>query len=272
MKELIKSYLSSFPFVYRVIQNLRYGLTNFRGGAAPNTCLKLFPDVVQIDTDRLNRVVGFLNTRNQVNFVQIGSNDGKQDDPLYQYISSTDTWQGVLVEPVRYLFERLKQNYANRSKLKFDNSLISDNRTKQYFYYVCPEAKDSLPNLPCWYEEIGSFNEKHIINLLGDQILPYIKKETLTSITLHDLFTKHCIKALDLLHIDTEGHDYQIIKQLNFSQICPLIILLEYKHLTYWETFKLVKKLEKRYRIFADDYDLVAVDLNSVQQVAKYSE
>ncbi|WP_156113913.1 hypothetical protein [Myxosarcina sp. GI1] len=58
-----------------------------------------------------------------------------------------------------------------------------------------------------------------------------------------------------------EGYDYQIIKQLDLLINHPLMILTEYKNLTYWETFKLVIKLRKNYKIFATSDNILAVDI-----------
>lgn len=49
------------------------------------------------------------NTSN-IKFIQIGSNDGMHGDPVCEYIKR-DGWQGILVGPVPYLFEKLKKNY-----------------------------------------------------------------------------------------------------------------------------------------------------------------
>ena len=43
-------------------------------------------------------------------FVQIGANDGFKADPIYLYVRKYG-WKGILVEPVSYIFEKLKENY-----------------------------------------------------------------------------------------------------------------------------------------------------------------
>src|ERR1051326_7686160 len=49
--------------------------------------------------------------RRDVFFVQIGAHDGKSNDNVYS-VARALGWHGVLVEPVRYLFDRLVQNYC----------------------------------------------------------------------------------------------------------------------------------------------------------------
>ncbi len=43
----------------------------------------------------------------RVTFVQIGANDGVWNDPIEPYLRG-EKWRGVLVEPVPYVFARLK--------------------------------------------------------------------------------------------------------------------------------------------------------------------
>jgi len=232
-------------------------------------------ETLPITKDEVNQIIGYLNDhklrqQQQLYFVQIGSNDGLQGDPLNHHISNhSDTWQGVLVEPVKFLFERLKKTYEHQNGLAFENSLISDKRERVSFYYVDSKAETVFSDLPYWYDQLGSFDSKHIVKHLGNRILPYIREEHFNSITLQDLFLKYSINKLDLLHIDTEGHDYRILKQLKLSQACPTLILIEYKHLTFWETFKLVNKLKEKYKLFVVNDDLLAIELTFAEQITK---
>lgn len=78
-----------------------------------------------------------------VTFLQIGSNDGLTRDPIYQLISRNNGWCGLFVEPVPYLFERLKKNYSsvnNPSRLQFFNGAINEG-VNQNFYFVDEHAK-----------------------------------------------------------------------------------------------------------------------------------
>lgn len=40
------------------------------------------------------------------------------------------------------------------------------------------------------------------------------------------------MQRIDLLHIDTEGYDFEILKTIDFSVIQPAVILYETKHLS----------------------------------------
>ena len=44
-----------------------------------------------------------------IKFIQVGSNDGIQNDPLRKYILNKDTWSGLLIEPVPNIFLNLEK-------------------------------------------------------------------------------------------------------------------------------------------------------------------
>ncbi|MBK6937124.1 MAG: FkbM family methyltransferase [Chitinophagaceae bacterium] len=69
-------------------------------------------------------------------FVQIGANDGKSGDPLYEFIINHN-WKGILVEPMPDVFEQLKENFSFASgRLIFENSAISDTGGEFTLYYI----------------------------------------------------------------------------------------------------------------------------------------
>lgn len=259
MKNKIISYLKHCPKIYDILLLIMSAMLNIKGSFAPHVCLNLFKDIVLINDDKLTGIIKTLEEKGDVSFIQIGSNDGKQGDPLYNFISNSSCWKGVLVEPVGFLYDRLKNNYINRPDLNFEKSVIS-NTKKMTFYYLDESAKENLTDLPYWYSQLNSFDRNHIIRYLGKQIVPFIREEYINSITLNDLMEKYNIKKLDMLHIDTEGHDYQILKQLDLEVLRPLMVLVEYRHLSFWETYKLIMKFKNAYRLLATDSDILLVD------------
>ncbi len=72
-----------------------------------------------------------------VTFIQVGSNDGKSGDPLNKFINSYN-WEGIVIEPIPFLFEKLKKNYRNKiSNLNFLNITISaDGEVFKKFYSI----------------------------------------------------------------------------------------------------------------------------------------
>jgi FkbM family methyltransferase len=191
----------------------------------------------------------FLGTRSDIFVLQIGSNDGLTGDPIRPLLLRNATWKALLVEPVPFLFERLRQNYTSYFNVKFLNAAVSDSIGLVPFYYIDPEAKVNLPELPSWYDKLGSFNRNHISAHFGPAILPYIATTDVITYTLNDLLAEAQVSSIDVLHLDTEGHDWTILRQLDLSKITPSVILFEHKHLNSQDRESSLEFLNVLYRI-----------------------
>ena len=54
----------------------------------------------------------FLKKNKGMFIIQIGANDGKIDDPIYEFVTNyPQKVSGILIEPVKDYFEELKTNY-----------------------------------------------------------------------------------------------------------------------------------------------------------------
>lgn len=162
--------------------------------------------------------------------IQIGSNDGLGGDPIYTLVHESPLWQGLFVEPVPYLFERLRRNYAGRDGLIFENVAINDG-SMQPFYWIDPAARTEMPDLPEWFDQLGSFNEGHVRTVpeLGEVLLRYRRVTNVRGWTFQQLLDRHRITSFDILHIDTEGYDWQVLCQVDFMRYQPQIVIYEHK-------------------------------------------
>jgi hypothetical protein len=66
--------------------------------------------------------------------------------------------------------------------------------------------------------------KNHYINLDTKSVI-------VNCITLNKIIENYNISSIDLLHIDTEGHDYEVMKGLDFEKVKPNIIVFENKHM-----------------------------------------
>ena len=161
-------------------------------------------------------------------FVQIGSNDGVLNDPLHGTIRSHG-WSGLLVEPVPRLFEKLKANYQDVSGVRAANVAIGPVDGIATLYDV-----PGVPGDPDWVEQIASLDREVVLRHayavpdLERRIVP----TEIESVRLSTLVTREGITAVDVMHIDAEGADDEIIRQIDMNAPwAPRYIVYESKHL-----------------------------------------
>ena len=86
--------------------------------------------------------------------------------------------------------------------------------------------------------------------------------------SLNKLFQKNNVRDITLLHIDTEGYDWEILSQLNLDDVKPKVILIEYKHLNKIEKRSLINFLKSDYLVFGLGGDLIGVLNNHLNKSA----
>jgi FkbM family methyltransferase len=165
-------------------------------------------------------------------FIEIGANDGTHNDHLREMILRHQ-WHGILVEPVPYVFERLRQNYGHIDRLILENVAIADHDGNLPFYYPAPLEDADRGRMPPWYDEIGSFSEPQV--LAHADAIPDIEDRLVSTevrcLTLESLFAKHAVRDLDLIVIDAEGYDPIILRQIDFERRRPRMVVYEHYHL-----------------------------------------
>jgi FkbM family methyltransferase len=204
-------------------------------------------------TQRISRI--FRNRKN-IYIVQIGSNDGVTNDPIHQLLLANHSWEALLVEPVPYIFERLQNNYPNDVRFHFENAAISEEMGVLPFYHLHKRAREENPELPHWFDQIGSFDPSHIRRHFGKDLEPFIVAVDVQAIPMLTLFGRHQVERIDLLHIDAEGLDWAILRQVDLERFRPEIILFEHSHLSVLTKSEALSVLEKKYNVddIGDDY------------------
>lgn len=199
----------------------------------------------------------FANGRPDVFFLQIGANDGKTDDRLYQLVRGRG-WRGVLLEPVKHLFDRLVSNYAGSQGLIFENSALGEKDGKAAFYHL-RQTGDSIPH---WYDQLGSFRREVVLS--HGQAIPdiqnYLVEESVDCISFGSLVMRHNIERIDLILIDTEGYDLEILRTIDLDRFQPALIIYEQKHLSSADKARAVALLRGHgYKVYPCGPDNVAV-------------
>lgn len=187
-------------------------------------------------------------------FIQIGSNDGIGGNPLYPFIREHQ-WKGVLVEPLPEIFARLKSNYHNLPGLIFENCAISPKIGETPIYTLSELNGHNSSRVSSLLFEVIARQKMVMPDFAERFVVRYVKSRPLS-----DLFEIHDVTRVDLLHIDTEGYDFEILKMLDFTNVRPSVILFEHQHLSadsYWECLEHMKRIGYKY-FFRDGQDTIA--------------
>jgi FkbM family methyltransferase len=172
----------------------------------------------------------FGSTHPNTYFLQVGAFDGISTDPLYPLIDK-HALRGVLVEPQRDFFDRLKSNYSRfeDSRFLFVNAAIAETDTTRPFYKVRSKAHG-----PEWLHGIASLDRAVLMRHRPSvqDLDSLIETESVRCVTFSSLFRELCIKHVDLLQIDAEGHDGLILRLFDIPNRRPAIVRFEHKHLS----------------------------------------
>lgn len=175
-------------------------------------------------------LAAFAESYPRARFVQIGANDGVLEDPLREFVTTRD-WRGVLVEPVPYLFERLRETYRGVPGAILENVAIAEKSGSLPFYYVRENSADT--GVPEWHRGLGSFS-REVVMKHADRI-PGLAQRLVTQevpcLSFAALCARHGIDGLELLHMDTEGYDYEILKTVDLERFRPRVLVYEHHHL-----------------------------------------
>ncbi len=189
-------------------------------------------------------------------FVQIGANDGRRADDSYDFIIRHHL-NGIVVEPLKDMFERLCENYASEPQITKINRAIHSTARSMPLYRIKNDA-----NVPDWCHGIASFDKNHLMD--GAKKVPdiekYIVEETVECISLNELFSQTGVEQITFLQIDTEGYDFEIIKMIDFNKMKPAIIRYECSVLSEQDNQACIDLLTQQgYRFFDEGNDIIAV-------------
>ena len=196
--------------------------------------------------------------KGKMTFIQVGANDGFTGDNIFWFIKY-HLWSGILIEPVGYLFEKLKRTYKHCSnQLFFENVAISEKDEIKEFYYIENFQEDQ--QYPEWLKQLGSFKKEHVEWVEKAYPGLQMKAEKINCVLLTSLVEKYNYHNLDFLYIDVEGYDFEIIKSIDFSKLNPRLIYYEHRHLSSEDKENSKKFLtEKGYDIIAGEFDNLAI-------------
>ena len=163
-----------------------------------------------------------------LDFLQIGAHIGNTiNDPIFKEID--ETTKMILVEPVPYLFESLKKNYKEKlgdiKNIVFINKAVSD--FIGTIELTIPSERNDFSKLPYYASQLASVNSRHANRHIEELLVDEINVKTTT---IDQIIKEMNITEIELLHTDTEGHDYNILMAYSFI-VKPRQVLFEHKHI-----------------------------------------
>lgn len=155
-------------------------------------------------------------------FIEVGTSD-------FRTLAATIDAPGISIEPVKAYYDRLPV----RDNLIRINKAISDTAKFVDVYWCDPEVIRAL-NLPNWLRGCNSIEIPHptVKKWCTEKGVDYnrlVKKDQIECITLQELFDAFEVEEVNFLKIDTEGHDYYIVKHLFELPTMPLIHRIQYE-------------------------------------------
>lgn len=186
------------------------------------------------------RIDAFSKSRQKIRFIQVGSNDGIQHDPLHKFIIR-DRWSGILTEPQPEAYQLLKKLYRGMDIVPL-NAAVDSHVTGRILYRISFTRQR-------WASGLSSFNRSQIEKVIDsgyvderckkEGIIPpadkadYIEEIQVPCMSFTEIAGSWLFEdGIDLLHIDTEGYDYEILKQFDFVRNQPGMVIFEHSHLS----------------------------------------
>ena len=165
-------------------------------------------------------------------FVEVGANDGEHHDQLRPLILA-HPWRGLMVEPVPYIFERLADNYGALGRITLVNAAVADRDGELPFFHPRDVSESEREQLPPWYDGIGSFSREAVLGHRDriPDIEERLVERQVPCMTFASLCRRHSLERLDLLLIDTEGFDWEVLRQVDLDGLRPRLIVYEHFHL-----------------------------------------
>lgn len=190
-------------------------------------------------------------------FVEIGANDGIKHDHLRPFIRE-GRWRGVMVEPVGYVFERLRANFGGIDRVALENAAVGAEDGERPFFHLRPATERERGSLPDWYDGIGSFSRDTLLAHAPQipDIAERVRETRVRVLSFASLLANHGYERADLVLIDTEGNDGEIVRSIDLQSQGPRLLVFEHFHLGAAEREELRRALEQAgYETLEEGFD-----------------
>lgn len=206
-----------------------------------------------------NILRGAISVKKPFNIIQVGANDGKHNDPIYDFVKEyKDSTNIILIEPIETVIPYLEENYSYHPSSEIVNKAIGDQESSSIRLYGV--------NQNYWNDINAGYGEDWpnyriptgVTTTNKDQLLRWVSNNVQVDdnpkniIEKFDVEVTQPISVIDqsqnvnnvqLLQVDAEGMDDEIVYSFLEENIYPNIINIESKHLSQQRRQKYDRKL-----------------------------
>ncbi|MCS4142545.1 hypothetical protein [Salinibacter ruber] len=216
----------------------------------------------------LKKIQGALysNSSPRVNIVQVGANDGKTNDPIYDFIrENKENTNIILVGPTKQVIPYLRGNYSFHGTAEIVNKAIGlDNESslelyglkEEYWEYVSDQYNKDWPDYRA-PTGIVSSDREYVRKWISENVtLEKSEDDMLKTFRVGSVSPKQILRqsnimdSVDILQVDVEGMDDSVVYSFFRNSLYPSIINIEKNHLS--------NEREEKYdmRLKDNDYQL----------------
>jgi len=214
-----------------------------------------------------NCLLGAVSVKKPVNIIQIGANDAKYNDPIFDFVKEHKDYTNILlVEPLEEIIPHLESNYADHPSSEIFNKAVSwDDSSEVRLYRIKREYWSEIDvgygkDWPDYRVPTGvtTTNKSQLVQWVSKNIQSdlnpnqIIESYDVSAIRPKSILSKsELINSVDLLQVDAEGIDDEIVYSFFNDGIYLNIINIENKHLNSQSQKVYNKKVsDEGYRLY----------------------
>jgi len=122
------------------------------------------------------------------------------------------------------------QRYRDRAGVRVERAAVSTRDGEAPFYHL----RKVPGKTPAWFTLLGTLNREMLLK--GRSSIPEIDslviEERVPTVRLDTLLARHGISRIHLLVIDAEGHDWEVLRALDFTRFRPVLLMFEHQYLS----------------------------------------
>jgi len=210
-------------------------------------------DTTCYPTDFFDGILYFVlaQTNDPLKIVQVGANDGKSNDPLFDFLCDIKNVRVLMVEPHPFAFEKLKQLYSEDSRIKLINKAVGEKPGTLELYCLnerygklANASKEKMTRLTTTRKDIQVKRINRKLKLPVDEAESLIDCFEIECEPLSNILKVNGFCDPDVILVDAEGYDDIIVRQLDLNYNKPMVINYEVWHLDSYAYTSLGYKLD----------------------------